>query len=165
MDNALVMLVAQPAELTAFDLDARLERACELIVDAGQAKAGWIIFPEAYLPGGPAWLWSSLHGDTNAHALHALALAAGVVIPGEVSDRLCRVAQRSRVGVAIGLVEHDNDSYYSSLLFIDGHGRICAHYRATLSSMSPQQSWSLVASTTAMLMGKIDVQQAWAGGI
>src|SRR5690242_20680070 len=102
MNSAMVMLVGQPAELMAFDLDARLERACELIVDAGQAGAHWIIFPEAYLPGAPAWLWAVPPGDTTAGLLHAMALASTVVIPGAVSDRLCRVAQRSRVGVVIG---------------------------------------------------------------
>lgn len=104
MSTATVMVVAQSAELVAFDPGARLERACELIVDAGQAGADWILFPEAYLPGGPAWLWAGLQGDADVHALQALALAAAVVIPGEVSDRLCRVARRSRVGVAIGWI-------------------------------------------------------------
>lgn len=53
MESVMVMVVGQPTELAVFDLDVRLERACELIVDAGQAGAQWIIFPEAYLPGAP----------------------------------------------------------------------------------------------------------------
>jgi len=60
MNAATVMVVAQPAELTVFAPDAHLERACELIVDAGQAGAAWIVFPETYLPGAPAWLWFGL---------------------------------------------------------------------------------------------------------
>jgi nitrilase len=165
MENAMVMVVGQPAELTAFDPDARLERACELIVDAGQAGAHWIIFPEAYLPGGPTWLWSGLPDDATIGALHTMALAHAVVIPGAVSDRLCRVARRGRVSVVIGLVERANDTCYSSLLLIDEHGHICRHYRDAISSMNRQQSWSSVARITAMLMDEPDVPQGWAGGI
>jgi nitrilase len=164
MDSALVMVVAQPAEMAVFDRDARVERACELIVDAGQAGAGWIIFPEAYLPGAPAWLWSGPRGDALGQALHALALTYSVVIPGPVSDRLCRVAQRSGVGVAMGVIERDNGTCYNSLLIIDAHGCIGGHYRAALSPAS-QQGWSPVASTTTMQVEQARALQDWAGGI
>jgi predicted amidohydrolase len=148
MEKVTVMVVGQPAELMAFASDARLERACELIVDAGQAGAHWICFPEAYLPGAPAWLWSIPHGDATAGVLHAMALAYAVVIPGAVSDRLCRVAQRSRVGVIIGVVERDNDTCYNSLLFIDPAGRICDHYRVPLDHGN-QQRWTPVSRTVS----------------
>ena len=161
MNSAMVMLVEQPGELMAFDLDARLERACELIVDAGQAGAHWIIFPEAYLPGAPAWLWAVPHGDATAGVLHAMALASAVVIPGAVSDRLCRLAQRSHVGVVIGLIERANDTCSSSLLVIDAHGRICGHYRSMLSATS----WSSVAATTPMQIEQMQAQPEWTGGI
>src|SRR5690349_13023397 len=124
MDTTMIMVVGQDAELAVFDLDARLERACELIVDAGQAGAQWIIFPEAYLPGAPVWLWSGPYSDALARELQAMALAAAVVIPGAISDRLCRVVQRSRVGVTIGLVEREAGACYNSRLFIDAVGRI-----------------------------------------
>jgi nitrilase len=41
-----------------FDLAATLEKACELIMDAGQAGARLIVFPVAFLPSYPAWIWS-----------------------------------------------------------------------------------------------------------
>jgi predicted amidohydrolase len=148
MGSALVMVVAQPAELVVFDPNARVERACELIVDAGLAGAGWIIFPEAYLPGAPAWIWFVPHDDAITGGLHALALAAAVVIPGAVSDRLCRIAQRSRVGVTIGVVEHDHGTYYNSLLFIDAHGRIRSHYRAPM-DRGNRQRWTPISRTVS----------------
>lgn len=148
MEKAMVMVVGQPAELMALASDARLERACELIVDAGQAGAHWICFPEAYLPGAPVWLWSVPHGGATVGMLHAMALAYAVVIPGAVSDRLCRVAQRSRVGVTIGVVERDKDTCYNSLLFINAAGRICDHYRAQLDH-GKEQRWTPVSRTVS----------------
>jgi nitrilase len=164
MDSAMVMVVGQPAELMAFDPDARLERACELIVDAGQAGAHWIFFPEAYLPGGPAWLWAVPHGDALSHELHALAFAAAIALPGAVSDRLHRVAQRSRVGVIIGVVEPDNDTCYNSLLFIDPAGRICGHYRAPL-VCSNQQRWIPISRTVSNELSSVAEDLMRVGGI
>jgi nitrilase len=161
VESAQIMVVAQPQELAVFDPDAHLERACELIVDAGQAGAQWVIFPEAYLPGAPAWLWAVPHNDALAHELHALRLAAGITVPGAVCDRLCRFAQRSQVGVAIGLVERDIDTCYNSLLFIDAHGRICGRYRSMLSATSR----SSVVATVPMQMKQMPVQPEWIGGI
>jgi predicted amidohydrolase len=165
MEHARVMVVEQLTELAIFDLDARLERACELIVDAGQAGARWILFPEGYLPGAPTWLWSGPHDNGIVRDLYARALASTVGIPSYTIDRLCRVALRSRIGVAMGLIERDNDTCYSSLLFIDVYGRICEHYRSSMGSTNRQQGWNSVVRTTAVLMTKTDGQHEWAGGI
>jgi predicted amidohydrolase len=148
----------------AFAPGLLLERACELIVDAGRAGAGWIIFPEAYLPGAPAWLWHGPDGDAGARELRALVRASAIVVPGDISDRLCRVAQRSRVSVAIGLVERDDITCYNSLLIIDAHGRICGHYRATLGPISQGYRWSPAACSITTQSGQT-AQQDWAGGI
>jgi nitrilase len=164
MDTAMVMVAGQPAELAVFDPNARLERACELIVDAGQVGAQWIIFPEAYLPGAPTWLWAVPHGDGFLHELYASTLASAVVIPGAVSDRLCRIAQRSRVGVTMGVIERDNGTCYNSLLFIDAAGQIRGHYRAPL-DRGNQQCWTPVSRTVSSDHPSIAEDLTRVGGI
>ena len=149
--GAPTVMLAEPGLL---ERGARLERACELIVDAGRAGAGWLIFPEAYLPGAPAWLWAAPQAGALAAELRALADA--VEVPSATTERLCRVAQRSRVGVAIGLIERAGDVCYSSLLLIAAQGRICGHLRSAL------PAWSLVASDTTPAE---PAWPAWAGGI
>jgi predicted amidohydrolase len=164
MDARVVTVVTRSIEAAIFDGDALLERACELIVDASQAGASWIIFPEAYLPGGPAWLLYGLDDAACPHELRAAALANAIAIPGDVSDRLCRVAQRSRVAVAMGLVERDDGTCYNSLLIIDAQGRICGHYRAAPGA-GRLRRWSPVADTITAHTGQAHSQQDWAGGI
>jgi Carbon-nitrogen hydrolase len=39
------------------DRSATLEKACELIVDAGQVGARLIVFPTAFIPGYRVWMW------------------------------------------------------------------------------------------------------------
>lgn len=144
-------MVSAAPETTTFDPAARLERACELIVDAGAAGAEWIVFPEAYLPGCPAWLWECPLGAELACELRALTDGYALTIPGELSDRLCRVAQRSRVAVAIGILEREHATWYNAMLLIDRSGHICGHYR------DPQQrSWLSVGTTVVHSSGSGD---------
>jgi len=161
MDSAKIRVVEQPAELIIFDLDGRLERACELIVDAGQAGAHWILFPEGYLPGAPLWLWSVPHSDGKASELHAHARASAVAIPSDSIDRLCRITQRSRVCVVMGVVERDGADYYNSLLFIDAHGRICRHDRTMLNT----PIWRHIGAIMPLGAEQRHAQQEWTGGM
>jgi len=119
-----------------------LERACELIVDASGAGARWVVFPEAFLPGYPAWVWSfALGADDPLGELRADLFAEAVAIPSDTTDRLCRVAQRSHINVVIGLVERAEAMLYSTLLVIDAHGRLIGRYRARLPQAMPGAIW------------------------
>jgi nitrilase len=125
--------------------DSALERACEMIVDAGLAGTRWAIFPEGYIPGYPDWLWAiDPSAEPSLDALRAEALAGAVCIPSDITDRLCAVAQRARVNVVIGLIERDDAagaSYFNTLLVIDLLGRIVGTYRAQLSSLADPRVW------------------------
>src|SRR5688500_15664678 len=88
------------------DPDAALERACELIVDAATLGAGLIVFPADFIPAFPEWLWHLPPGDdATLNALSGVVLAGAVRIPGDVTDRLCRIARRSHIEVVIGVTE------------------------------------------------------------
>ena len=39
------------------DREATMEKACGLIAEAAGAGAGLIVFPEAFVPGYPYWIW------------------------------------------------------------------------------------------------------------
>jgi len=138
-------IVTAQAVPTLLDQHAALEWACEVIVDAGQAGAHWIIFPQAAIPSYPDWVWTIRPGDDPLlDELRAAALAGAVPIPGDVIDRLCRVAQRARINVMIGLIERETASggtaYYHTLLAIDAAGRMLGRYR-----------WHIIASVARLV--------------
>ena len=60
MQNSLVIAAAQ-ATPVFLDLQATLEKACELIHEAGKNGASLLVFPEAFIPAYPDWVWSSIH--------------------------------------------------------------------------------------------------------
>jgi len=131
-----------------------LERACELIVDAGQTGASLIIFPAAFIPGYPDWVWSIAPGEIGLRDALATAIRMHTVrIPSDVTDRLCRVARRARIAVVIGLVEcaeaAGGTTIYNTLLSIDARGEIRGCYRAAVSTGASQLVWTPAAANAA----------------
>ena len=93
-----VAVVQKPPVL--LDLEATLARALESLDEAAAAGSRLVVFPEAYLPGYPTWIWRvrpggdmALSGDIHAR-LHknAVDIAAGGLDPlrdgegGETGD-------------------------------------------------------------------------------
>jgi nitrilase len=75
-----------------------LEKACELIVDAGQADARLIVFPAAFIPGYPVWIWNIPPGEKSLlNELYGQLLANAVSIPSESTDRLCRINAHGQI--------------------------------------------------------------------
>jgi len=126
--------------------DSALEQVCERIVDAGLAEARWVIFPEGCLPGYPAWVWALHSGiDLQLDRLRAEVLDNAVRIPSDTTDRLCSVAQRAQVNVAVGVIERegidDHVALYSTVLFVSAQGLIVGRYRAPLAREATQPVW------------------------
>ena len=56
-----VAVVQRPPVL--LDRDSTLKAAVEAVSEVADAGAGLVVFPETYLPGYPAWIWSLRPGD------------------------------------------------------------------------------------------------------
>lgn len=137
--------IAQAAPVF-LDRSATLEKACELIVDTGQAGARLIVFPTAFIPGYPVWIWNIPPGEKPLLTeLYAQLLANAVSIPGETTDRLCRIAQRARINVVIGMSERSTEASgttcYNTLLYINAQGQIVGKHRSLLLTGAERLVW------------------------
>ena len=142
-----LVVAAAPVASDLLDRDAALERACEQIVDAGEAGARWIVFPEAAIPGFPPWILSIRRSDDPLlDELYAEATVYAVSIPSDLTDRLCRFAQRAQINVLIGLLECAADAngttIYNTRLVIDAQGRILGRYRAPIAAGAGPLVWT-----------------------
>ena len=54
--RGIIVAVTQ-AEPEWLDLQAAVEKTCHLITEAASKHAQLIAFPEAWIPGYPAWIW------------------------------------------------------------------------------------------------------------
>ena len=55
-EKNVTVAVAQATPIF-LDRQATLEKACDIIADAGQNGAKLVVFPEAFIPAYPDWVW------------------------------------------------------------------------------------------------------------
>src|SRR5712691_9540701 len=145
--NAPFTVALAQAAPIFLDRTATVEKACELIVDASSAGTRLIVFPAAFIPGYPAWMWTLPPGEQRLfNELYAQLLANAVSIPSESTDRLCRIAQRARINVVIGLNERDTETSgttcYNTLLYINAQGQILGRHRSLLLAGAERLVWA-----------------------
>src|SRR6185312_2767905 len=64
------------------DLNATVEKACSLIAEAGKHGANIVVFPEAFIPGYPDWVWTVQSGNgAMLKKLYGELLANSVSVP------------------------------------------------------------------------------------
>jgi predicted amidohydrolase len=120
-------LAAVQAAPIYFDREASTEKACQLIIEAGQKGANLAAFSETWLPGYPFF-----HSSALVNQGRVSYLSNAVEIPSPTTDRLCSAAQETGVDVVIGIAELDpitKGTVYCTLLFIGQDGEILGRHR------------------------------------
>jgi nitrilase len=117
-------------------LDRRgsLEKALELIAEAGKRGLRLLVLPEAFIPGYPLWVWFVPPGETRRlRNLYARLLQEAVEVPGPETEALCRAANEAGVHVVIGVNERNAEasgaSLYNTVLFIAKDGTLLGAHR------------------------------------
>jgi nitrilase len=140
--NDKFRLAAIQAASIPFDLEASLDKACRLILEAGAMDATIAAFGETWLPGYPFFC----HASPNMRSWQAAAeyLANSIEIPGPETDRLCDAAKQAGIDVVIGVVERSKSggSVYCTLLFIGGEGKILGRHRKIKPTFHERAVWS-----------------------
>ena len=145
IDNPFTVAVAQ-ATPVFLNRAATIEKACDLIGEAGRTGARLIAFPESFVPTYPDWVWAVPAGDEGTlNDQYAEFLDQSVTIPSDTTDRLCRAARLAKIGVVIGLSERNaeasNASLYNSLLYIDAQGLILGKHRKLVPTGGERLVW------------------------
>ncbi len=128
------------------DLDATIEKACKLIKKAAKKGADLVVFPEAFVPGYPDWIWHVPPGDMALNQdLYAKLLEQTVSIGSKETDRLYEAAKKAGIYVVIGIneknVEASGGSIYNSLLFIDPDGNLFGHHQKLVPTAPERTIW------------------------
>ena len=93
MSLTQLAIVQQPPVL--LDRTRTLAKAVELVAEAAAGGANLIVFPEAFIPGYPAWIWRLRPGGDWGlnEALHARLLANAVDLDAGELRPLCDAAR------------------------------------------------------------------------
>jgi nitrilase len=129
------------------NLEATVEKACELIVDAGRAGAKLVVFPEAFIPTYPDWVWAMPPGEEGLlNALYAELVANAVTLPSAATDKLGRAAQRAKLHVVMGLSERNAEasgaSLYNTLVYFDAQGNLMGKHRKLVPTGGERLVWA-----------------------
>ena len=129
------------------DKNATIDKACKLIAKAAKKGAKIALFPEAFIPGYPDWIWHippiqmTLNQD-----LYALLLDQSVIVNSKDTQRLCDAAKKSSIDVVIGINEKNTESsgssIYNTLLFINKEGEIYGKHQKIVPTVAERTIWA-----------------------
>ena len=129
------------------DRDASLQRALDIIDEAARSSARLIVFPEAFLPGYPTWIWRLKPGGDMAlgNELHALLRQNAVDIDAGDLDPLCEAAAQHGIVVVIGLNERDGafsgTTLFNSVVVIGSDGTLLNRHRKLMPTNPERMVW------------------------
>lgn len=127
--------------------DETVAKACDAIAAAGRESARVVVFPEAFIPAYPDWVWAVPPGEEGLlNELYAQLLDQAVAIPSEATDALCSAARRAKVYVVMGInernVEASGGSLYNTLLYISPDGQILGRHRKLVPTGGERLVWA-----------------------
>ncbi|MFN7929548.1 MAG: nitrilase-related carbon-nitrogen hydrolase [Blastocatellia bacterium] len=121
----MVTVAAVQATPMFMNLEASLAKALNLVAEAALKKAQLVVFPEAWLPGYPAWLEYcrdvAVWNHPPVKKLYARLVENSVIVPGPTTEALSAVAAENRLTIVMGVCERvvegaGRGTLYSSML-------------------------------------------------
>jgi nitrilase len=119
--SELVRVAAVQAAPVFLDRRATTDKAVTLIGEAADQGANLIVFPEAFVPAYPEWVWRVRPWDERSTALQARLFDQSVIVGSRTTEVLAGAARERGVFVSIGVNER---AERSTALFFPPHRKL-----------------------------------------
>jgi nitrilase len=129
------------------DLERSMERAVELIATCAARGCDMIVFPEAWLPGYPTFVWRLSPGRDmgKTDELFAKLLGNSVDLGRDGMAPIREAAREHRVVVVMGYQEVDGgvsgSTIFNSCAIIDADGRLANNHRKLMPTNPERMVW------------------------
>jgi len=122
------------------------KKACQLIKQAGEQRAKLIVFPEAFIPGYPDWVWVVPNGRGRMlDELYTELVNNAISIPDESTNQICRAAEEAGIYTVLGVHERNTESsgasLYNTILYISDQGKIIGKHRKLIPTGGERMVW------------------------
>lgn len=139
-------IAAVQASSVFLDLNATIDKACRLIEEAAAGGAVLAVFPEAFVPGYPVWVWFIPPGHTHPlRTLYTELHRNSISIPGPETTRLAQAAADCRITVVIGVNERSSEAsdstLYNTLLYLGADGHVLGKHRKFVPTAGERLVW------------------------
>jgi nitrilase len=114
--TSIVRVAAVQAEPEWFDLQAGVEKTCSLIAQAAEGGAELVSFPECFIPGYPAWIWTRPVDPE----LSIKYINNSLKIDSPEMETIRAAAAKHSINVVLGFSENHYNSLYMAQATISG---------------------------------------------
>lgn len=126
-----------------------IKKAAELINSVAAQGAKLIVFPEAFIPGYPAWIWRLRPGGDwpTSEELHVKLLKNSVDLSSDDLKPMLSAAKSNDVTVVCGINERDNQNsqatIFNAVITINGQGQIINNHRKLMPTNPERMVWGM----------------------
>ena len=147
LKTKLIKVAAAQAAPVFLNKEKTVKKVCKLIQKAGSNGAKLVVFPEAFIPGYPDWVWVVPNSESKIlNELYSELVQNAISNPDKWTNKLCDAAKSAKINVVIGINERNNESSNSSLfntlLFIDDKGKIIGKHRKLIPTGGERLVWA-----------------------
>ncbi len=130
------------------DRAATLERARDLVREASASGATLVTFPEAFVPGFPAWVWRTPPNRYDvAEALYGRLLAESIDLTSNDLRPLQDAARTHNVTIVCGVNERSGGfsgtTLYNTVVLIGPDGRLMNRHRKLVPTNAERLVWGM----------------------
>ncbi|MGI6590857.1 MAG: carbon-nitrogen hydrolase family protein [Eggerthellaceae bacterium] len=121
-------VAAMQASPVFLDLDATVEKGVKLIEEAARNGAQVVVFPEAFFPGYPYWIWLGEPAPYGLPFFERL-YENSLEVPSPAIARLAKAARDNNIYVCASGTEKDRGSLYLTQFWFDRCGNLMGKHR------------------------------------
>lgn len=135
------------------DRQSTIDYAVSLVTETAANGAQLVIFPEAFIPGYPAWIWRLRPGTdwTLTERIHERLLDNAVDLDADDLGPLCQAASDHQLTIVCGINERDSAfskaTLYNSVVVIGSNGKLLNKHRKLMPTNPERMIWGFGDAT------------------
>lgn len=143
-----IRVAAVQAAPVFLDREATIEKAGVLAGKAAAEGASLIVFPEAFVPTYPDWVWRTKPWDRTATALYARLFDQAVEVGSPAMRALGAIARTTGAWLSIGVNERAGSTLYNTQCYFSPDGELALMHRKLMATGGERLVWGMGDGST-----------------